>query len=142
MNPARCALQCRVRSRIPAFHRFRLLSVYCRLVLLYDGAIALLGVSTLVALQAAGAVDTGIADVEVGTPFREGAGEAIRAAGVMGALLLMTVGHWLGVVVVNLVHRDEYALYRSGGWGRTELWFASWPVSVAVGLLVLALVGA
>ncbi|MFW5783387.1 MAG: hypothetical protein ACOCY8_02605 [Spirochaetota bacterium] len=41
------------------------------------------------------------------------------------------------MLVAHSVHRSEYALYRAGGWGRVELWLASWAVSFVVGAAIL-----
>jgi hypothetical protein len=138
-----------VRSSIPLGHRLRLFGVFSRLVLLYNTAVSALGVSTLLALRAAGMIGAGAgaspAAGAVGSGAAEPAPDTVRDlvsgegrfALIMGGMLLMTLGHWLGVLMVNLVHHNEYPLYRAGGWGRADLWFASWLIGVVVGALVL-----
>ncbi|MFP4115411.1 MAG: hypothetical protein ACOC2Y_10010 [Spirochaetota bacterium] len=114
-------------SSIPLLHRVRLLAVYSRLVLVYNVAIAALGTSTLLALRAAGIVGEAEASPAA----------TLRFAVVMAGMIVATAGHWGGVLVAHSVHRSEYALYRAGGWGRVELWLASWAVSFVVGAAIL-----
>lgn len=147
---SRSALQCSVRSRIPVAHRVRHLAVFYRLLLFYNLLASAIGSSALIVLTRAGLL--GPRDVP-GTGAEDATGDLLSAFAegfwldelqrglLITGILVATVGHWLAVLVVNLAHRDELALYRGGGWGPQGLWFASWVGSALVGAL-LAVLGA
>ncbi len=128
-------------SAIPLAHRFRLLWVYSRLVLLYNVAISVFGAVALVVVGATGLLDVVVSPVLGDPASAELPGfDSLRTIVGVAGVLVPTVGHWLGVLVASLIHHHEQPLYRAGGWGRVELMFASWLVSLAAG--ALALIGA
>jgi hypothetical protein len=60
------------------------------------------------------------------------------------AVMIPTVGHWLGVLLSNLFHRSEMPLFQNGGWSPTGLALSSWPLTILIGAVyagVLLLVG-
>jgi hypothetical protein len=114
-----------VRSRIPLRHRIRLLAVYARIVLGYNLGIAALGTSALLVLRRAGLVE-GVVSARVGLE--------------VSGLIVATAGHWLAVLVFDLAHHREYALFRSGGWGPGALRLASWTVALIAGVAFFAAV--
>ena len=130
-----------MQSAIPLSHRLRLLWVYARLVLLYNAAISVFGAVALVVVGATGLLDVVVSPI-LGDPasVQLPGVDSVRTIVGVGGVLVATIGHWLGVLVTSLIHHREQPLYRAGGWGRVELMFVSWIVSLAAG--VLALVGA
>ncbi|MFW5689535.1 MAG: hypothetical protein ACOC1U_08180 [Spirochaetota bacterium] len=150
-------------SRIPLLHRLRHLAVFSRLLLAYNVGLSAIGASALIALSLAGllgapdAMETARETVTPGVSVTPDVSATPGVSVTPGAfpgfawwdevctgvlvtgLLIVSVGHWLAVLVVHLAHHREYALYRSGGWGATGLWFASWSVSVLVGVVVFGI---
>ena len=130
-------------SRIPFAHRIRHLAVFSRLLLSYNLLASAIGATTLIVLSRAGFLGRRPVEGPGGGVFAAGDGgwlDQIQAGALITGLLAATVGHWLAVLIVRLAHHDELALYRSGGWGPTGLWFASWVLSGLIGVVLIALV--
>ena len=153
-------------SRIPFAHRIRHLAVFSRLLLSYNLLASAIGATTLIVLSRAGFLGrrpvegpgggtaaAGSSNPEAAAPMTGGQGpgggvfaagdggwlDQIQAGALITGLLAVTVGHWLAVLIVRLAHHDELTLYRSGGWGPTGLWFASWVLSGLIGVVLIAL---
>ena len=125
-------------SAIPLGHRLRLLCVYSRLTLLYNVLVSFFGALALLLVGSAR-----LLDVVVSPVLGDSAGvtvpgvDSVRSLAIVAGLLVATAGHWMAVLVVNLVHYAEQPLYRSGGWGRVELMFAAWLISIAIGVAAI-----
>ena len=91
-----------------------------------------MGATALVLLGAAGLFGDTIGEPDWG---REA-----RTAAMVAGVLMMTLGHWIAVLIAGLVHRGEQTLYRGGGWSMPGLWFSGWLASAAIGAAIAAMV--
>ena len=113
-------------------HRLHLFLTYVRLLLPYNAAVSSMGATALVLLGAAGLFGDTIGEPDWG---REA-----RTAAMVAGVLMMTLGHWIAVLIAGLVHRGEQTLYRGGGWSMPGLWFSGWLASAAIGAAIAAMV--
>ena len=148
------------RRRIPLlWYYFARLIRYS--VVLSVFAAALAGLLVTAGLIAAGPLDAAVASAEAAAADTEGAGADAASVGaasagaasagagdlpfparlavVLAGALVATLGHWLGVIVMRLVHAREAPFYEAGGWRGSTLALASWPLSALVGTLVIVL---
>ena len=51
------------------------------------------------------------------------------------AVIIPTIGHWLGVLLYNLFHRSEVPLFQNGGWSPAGLALSGWPLTIVVAAL-------
>ncbi len=93
-------------------------------MLVYNVAIASIGATALLLLRRADLIE-GVVSARVG----------LEVAG----LIVVTAGHWLSVLVFELAHHREYALFRAGGWGPTGLWIASWAIALLGGTAIFVI---
>jgi len=107
----------------------RLLWLYARRCLLYNGALSLLGASALFAVS--------LASADPEQVLGESAIRALHVAAVMCAVLVMTGGHLLAVVAMRLFHGRELPYYRNAGLGEGALAAAAWLVALLVGGVLL-----
>lgn len=76
-------------------------------------------------------IDAANGPSDPGRPF------PVRLAVVLAGVLIATLGHWLGVTVMRLAHAREAPFYEAGGWHGSTLAFASWPLSMLAGAIVI-----
>lgn len=114
-------------------HRFSahigLLWLFARRCIFYNLALSLLGASALFAVT--------LTSADAGQVLSDSTGRALKVATIMGAILIMTAGHALGLVAMRLFHGRELPYYRNAGLGEGALAVGAWVVALAVGTVLL-----
>ena len=114
-------------------HRFSahiaLLWLFARRCIFYNLALSLLGASALLAVSTASA--------DAGQVLSDSVGRGLRVATMMGAILIMSAGHVLGLVAMRLFHGRELPYYRNAGLSEGALAGGAWVVALAVGAVLL-----
>ncbi|MFW6212899.1 MAG: hypothetical protein ACOC8L_08350 [Spirochaetota bacterium] len=140
----------RAATHTSARHRFRLILFYGARVVRYGLVL------TLLATVGAQAISTGGSPAEAAERSVEGRGTAERAEGalplaserglshalrvllVFAGVALATVGHWVGVGLHAFFHAAERPFYENAGLTIAARALLAWPLSIAVGGLLLA----
>lgn len=106
-----------------------LLWLYARRCILYNISLSILGAGALFAVS--------LATTEGAGALRDTAIRSARIAWIMGALVIMTLGHLLALVAMRLFHGQELPYYRNAGLGEGALAMGAWVLAIFAGGVLL-----